>query len=852
MTLPMSRKSTPLEFGQDVATLARLLDQAPLPSYILDLNGVVLYANKPGDVLLGRGEVGCLGFNLEKVVYPPDLDEARWLAEGLLEGRSPAYRAEHRFVDADGRPFWVAISLSLLNDCSGQPKYLWLQAADIDEQKRATLDLADAEKRWNFALESAGQGVWESDLRAGRVYYSPTWKRLRGYEPDEEVDGSREAWLKRVHPHDLERVKLHILQADQLPRNVFEYRERHRNGHYIWIQSRGAPVEFDTHGRPVRFIGTDTDVTELKRTEALSQSLAKRLELALSVSRIGVFEYDVTTGGLQYDQRLRDIYGFSPARPLTVYDFERAVHPEDLASVLAANAELLAQRGKHSICFRIIRAHGDIRTLTSHVTYSEDEEGNPKIIGTNWDITDDVRMHEELVAANQLAEARNAELQIAKDQIERQALTDSLTELPNRRFLEQVLSSLARDQMPTSILHIDLDNFKEINDTAGHMAGDAVLKHAARVISAKVTPAQFVARTGGDEFVVVCPGVVDTSQLEQLARNIIDTLAGPFHFSDQPLRLGASIGIACQNRRDETLDRLLGNADAALYRAKKSGGGCFEFFTKDLRIEIEVARRTSEEVLEAIECRQFVPFYQPVVDARTHQLVSLEALARWHHPEQGMLPPARFMKAAEDRHVLSIIDGMILEQAVADMKTWREQGITIPSVSVNVSFNRLADEHLICALKKLDFEPGTLSFELLESIFLDDDKDDFCANIEGIRRLGIGIDIDDFGTGHTSFLSLFRLSPGRFKIDRQLVQPIIESHEKRAVVSSIIGMGKTLGLKVVAEGVETQSHANLLRRLGCDYLQGYAFARPMPAGELRAWMRARENDRTANQRPRKA
>ncbi|MVS98823.1 sensor domain-containing protein [Devosia marina] len=841
MTLAMSTQATRIELADDVATLAGLLDQSPLPSYILDLQGVVLYANPPGDRLLGFGQQGCLGLNLEQVVYPPDLDEARWLAEGLLEGRRPPYRSEHRLIDAEGRRFWTAISLSLLNDCSGHPKYLWLQATDIDEQKTAALELADAEKRWSFALESAGQGVWESDLESGEVFYSPTWKRLRGYGPDEHVDGTREAWLERVHPLDRQRVQLHILKADQLPRNVFEYRERHRNGHYIWIQSRGAPVKFDTRGRPTRFIGTDTDVTELKRTEALSQSLAKRLDLALTISRIGVFEYDVTTRALEYDPRLRQIYGFGPSRTLTHEDFERALHPDDVERVLASNAELLQRRGEHSSSFRIIRYDGEIRTLTSHITYSEDEEGNPKIIGTNWDITDDVRMHEDLLAANQLTEVRNAELQMAKEQIEKQALTDPLTELPNRRFLEKILGNLERDkQFPTSILHLDLDHFKEINDSAGHLAGDAVLRHAAGIVSSQVNSAQFVARSGGDEFVIVSPGMCSPEDLRQLAQNIVEALSRPFSFNGQPFRLGASIGIACQNRGELKLDRLLGDADAALYRAKAAGGGRYEFFTAELRTELEVARRTAEEVMDAIAQRQFVPFYQPIVDARTHEVVSLEALARWRHPVQGTLAPARFMKAAEERQVLSVIDGMILEQAVADMKDWREKGIVIPSVSVNVSLNRLADEDLLCALRKLEFEPGTLSFELLESIFLDDERDDFCANIEGIRKMGIGIDIDDFGTGHTSFLSLFRLNPRRFKIDRQLVQPIIESQEKRAVIKSIIGMGKTLGLKVVAEGVETKAHADLLRRLGCDYLQGYAFARPMSAENLQTWLRERD------------
>ncbi|MEQ9635922.1 MAG: EAL domain-containing protein [Devosia marina] len=837
MTLAISPQVIRNDLDEDVATLSRLLDQAPLPSYILDLRGVVLYANRPGDELLGRGKTGCLGICLEQTVYPPDLDEARWLAEALLEGRRPSYRAEHRLVDANGRCFWASISLSLLNDCSGRPKYLWLQAADIDEQKNAALELVDAERRWSFALESAGQGVWESDLVRGTVFYSPTWKRMRGYGADELVESTREAWIERVHPLDRERVRIHILQAEQLPRNVFEYREQHRNGHYIWIQSRGAPVEFNEQGRPVRFIGTDTDVTELKRAEARSHKLAKRLELALNVSQIGVFEADIASGQLIYDRRLRDIYGFDQDKLLSIADFQAALFPDDAEHILSENADAIRRKGDFSSTFRIVRTDGEVRTLMSHVTYFEDE-GVSKLVGTNWDITNDVKLHESLVTANRLAETRNAELQIAKDQIERQALTDPLTELPNRRFLEQILGDLDRDkQLPTSILHIDLDRFKEINDSAGHLAGDAVLKHAARTISDQITTAEFVARSGGDEFVVVCPGTADPTHLKRLAQNILSSLAMPFHFSGRPLRLGASIGIATQTSASRSLDQLLGDADTALYRAKAGGGGRQDYFTEDLRSEIEFARRTSEEVLEAIETNQFVPYYQPIVDAKTNEVVSLEALARWQHPSRGILAPAHFMKFAEERHVLSTIDGMILEQAVAQMQEWRHRGLTIPSISVNVSLNRLADGQLTSSLQKLDFEPGTLNFELLESIFLDDEKDEFCPNIEAIRRMGIGIDIDDFGTGHTSFLSLFRLHPRRFKIDRQLVQPIIENQEKRAVVKSIIGVGKTLGLKVVAEGVETTEHANLLRRLGCDYLQGYAFAKPMPAEKLEGWLR---------------
>ena len=216
--------------------------------------------------------------------------------------------------------------------------------------------------------------------------------------------------------------------------------------------------------------------------------------------------------------------------------------------------------------------------------------------------------------------------------------------------------------------------------------------------------------------------------------------------------------------------------------------------------------------------------------------MGVEALVRWHHPTEGTLLPGRFLKIAEDLNVLAAIDRDILEIAIGDRGAWNAKGLDVPSVSVNVSFRRLNDSGLVQSLKALNIEPGTISFEFLESIFLDEFDDTVAWNIEAIRDMGIGIDVDDFGTGHTSFVSLLKLNPGRFKIDRQLIAPIAESQEQRRLVASIIEIGKTLGIRVVAEGVETIEQALILRDLGCDALQGYAFARPMPAGELETWM----------------
>jgi EAL domain-containing protein (putative c-di-GMP-specific phosphodiesterase class I) len=219
------------------------------------------------------------------------------------------------------------------------------------------------------------------------------------------------------------------------------------------------------------------------------------------------------------------------------------------------------------------------------------------------------------------------------------------------------------------------------------------------------------------------------------------------------------------------------------------------------------------------------------------QLCGVEALARWRHPHEGVLPPARFLPVSEDLNVVTSIDSVILRKALDDFAGWRKAGLQVPAVSVNVSFRRLRDERLVAALKDMTFEPGTLSFELLESIFLDDLDDMVSWNLDRIRDLGIDLSIDDFGTGHASILSLLKLRPTRFKIDRQFLEELATSPSQQRLVGSLIDIGRSLGIKVVAEGVETFEQADILRMLGCDILQGYAFARPMPAGMLEEMLR---------------
>jgi diguanylate cyclase (GGDEF)-like protein len=407
------------------------------------------------------------------------------------------------------------------------------------------------------------------------------------------------------------------------------------------------------------------------------------------------------------------------------------------------------------------------------------------------------------------------------------------------RALEEHAARCAATGGGVVLLHVDLDGFKQINDTLGHSAGDAMLVHTAQTIRSNLREGDFVARTGGDEFVIVCNADAGMGGFGELARKIIESVRKPAMHEAHECRLGMSIGIAGAFGNAVDRQRLLVNADLALYRAKSLGRNRFEFYTAALQAEILNAKQTADSIVRGLERGEFIPYYQPQFDARTYEVVGVEALARWRHPTRGVVAPAEFIATAEELTVIGAIDRAVLEQALAQFRRWRVLGLRIPRFSVNVSLRRLHDEGLLQGLRDLHIEPGVLSFELVETIYLDERDDRFSRTIDQIKALGIDIEIDDFGTGYASIVSLTKLKPRRLKIDRQLVTPIVRSDAQRRLVQSIVDIGRSLDIEIVAEGVETMEHARLLRELGCDILQGYAFARPMAGEELERFMSAR-------------
>lgn len=575
-------------------------------------------------------------------------------------------------------------------------------------------------------------------------------------------------------------------------------------------------------------------IYELKRRQNQMKRLSQRLKLALDTSKIGIWELNLDTGALTWDARMRELYDIPDDRDTSTYDvWTSSLHPDDLERAEKEYWDAIRAGEMYHSEFRVVTSDGSIRWIRAIGAVHTNIGGQSYILGVNWDVSSDIELSTRLMTAKQNAEDRNRELEDARAQMEYFSLHDSLTGLPNRRFLDQHVLDSDSERKPFALLHIDLDRFKQINDTLGHAAGDFMLTHAAAVLKENVSDDDIVARVGGDEFVIAVTKPTDECGLTQLAHRIIEQMRQPVPFENHRCRFGVSIGIVFADPKlPDYGRRLLIDADIALYRAKSNGRNRFEFFSDTLKAEIVRNKQIADDILAGLEQQEFFPYFQPQFDARTLEIVGVEALARWAHPHEGVLTPDVFLKIAEELDVVPVIDHAILKQALWQKTRWRVAGIDIPKLSVNVSAGRLHDGDLMKSLEGLAIEPGSLSFELLESIFLDDKNDTIASNFDLLRDMGIDIEIDDFGTGYASIVSLIHLSPARLKIDRQLVTPIVRSEGQKRLVASIIDIGQSLGIKVVAEGVETMEHAALLRDLGCDVLQGYAFAAPMPSDEF--------------------
>lgn len=444
----------------------------------------------------------------------------------------------------------------------------------------------------------------------------------------------------------------------------------------------------------------------------------------------------------------------------------------------------------------------------------------------------------EVVRQRRAVEDYAKRLETANAAITHQAQHDDLTGLGNRRYLARRFKEFVarRDQSGGEIaaLHIDLDRFKQINDTMGHAAGDKVLLDTSERIQRVIGPNDVVARIGGDEFIVLIFEADPSRRPEALTQTLLDALSRPTQFEGRECRFGASIGLARTPLSD--VDELLTNSDVALYKAKHRGRGQVGSFDRSDLEELRQNKALADDILRGLDAGEFVPFYQPQVDANSGEVLGLEALARWNHPQMGILTPNRFLQIATDLNVAAEIDRMIFETAIDECSGAFQAMKQPPTLSFNVSARRVSDDNVTDIQDRVSKYPGQVCFELLETIFLEEEGDDFLIQLDRLRELGIGLEVDDFGSGRASVVALQRIAPDRLKIDRRLVSPIPNCTKSVRLLRSIVEIGLALEMGVTAEGVETREQANILAEFGCDRLQGYLFAKPMGFGDLQRFL----------------
>ncbi|MCI4666111.1 MAG: EAL domain-containing protein [Neomegalonema sp.] len=438
------------------------------------------------------------------------------------------------------------------------------------------------------------------------------------------------------------------------------------------------------------------------------------------------------------------------------------------------------------------------------------------------------------------------DLEAKNREIKYQSLHDALTGLPNRRYadmhLEIVEQWARRSERDFAIIHMDLDKFKEINDTVGHSAGDFVLTYAAGILGREASQVERPFRIGGDEFIVVINEIRSHHQVEAIAQRILSAIRRPVTFEGHTFRVGASLGVAFGREVGHDARATLINADIALYRAKKDGRNRVAYFTPDLQEQITAKKALSDQLVGALEREEFFPVFQPQFCARSLEFRGVEVLCRWRHPERGVLAPGAFLDCAQEMKVLGQIDSQIFKKSAAALRRLRAEGVHVPKISFNVTSERLLQADLLQDLLTHIDGDVQVAIELLESMSLDSLSDNMAEVIQELRRNNIQIEIDDFGSCRASIVGLIAVSPHALKIDRQIVGPITESDQHRHLVQAIIEIGEALSIKVVAEGVETMAHVDVLRDLGCSILQGYALARPMTPEQLPAFLAERSAD----------
>jgi diguanylate cyclase (GGDEF)-like protein/PAS domain S-box-containing protein len=788
------------------AFLKAIVDASPVAIYTTDREGLIGFWNQAAERIFGFTREQAIG---QRAPFVPQerKEEARALRERVLAGETLA-SIELERCHADGRAMVVNGSAAPLRDADGRVSGMLVACIDVTGVRRAAVDLEQHLHFTRALLDAIPNPVYFKDRDGRYGLYNRAWDELFGGGRDWIGKSTRDllgAEAAREHA-ERERPLLERPASttyEMLTPAAGEMRQMLYN-----------KVSFvDRRGEVAGLIGVVTDVTHYKETEHALEASEARFRV-LTESSLDLISVVDEKGCIQYQSpALRHLLGFEPADTVgkKVADL---VHPDDLEHATAAFRRIIETRQSNEpVEFRLRHRDSMWRTFESLGTNCL---ANPHIHGVVFnsrDVTD---------------------RKVIQQRIQHLAYHDNLTGLPNRSLLQDRLAhSIARAERTNrkvAVLFIDLDNFKNINDTLGHDVGDELLRQVSRRLSECVRLEDTIARQGGDEFIVLLDALDDGRGASVVAQKILNSLRQPFVLGGTEQHVSGSVGIALYPEDGRDAQTLMKNADTAMFHGKSLGKNTYQYFTAQMNIAVK-RRMTLESALRrAVMQKDFVLQYQPQIDLETGQIIAVEALVRWETEDSGTVMPGDFIPLAEETGLINEIGEWVLREGCRQAREWLDMGLGRRRMAINLSARQFSDRGFLDmvtrVLAETGLEPSLLELEITESQVMRQ-TEGMILLLTKLAEMGVHLAIDDFGTGYSSLSYLKRLPIQKLKIDQSFVRDITVDPNDTAIVVAIINMARSLDLETSAEGVETAGQLALLRSKGCRVGQGFYFSPPL-------------------------
>ncbi len=854
-------RAEPLEAILEERTrLAEIVEHTSDGIAALDPDGTVSCWNPGFERVTGYRAEDVVGTRGLARLRPRDLAGREVRLERWAEGTELLPSVLEVLTPSGGR-CWISCSYARVPAGDDRPRRLVLTSRDVTKElelERAEQALRRSAARFRAMVQNSSHMVVVLDAAAGVTYASPAYWRMLGHRDQAQVGQSL---FDLVHPHDLQTLRTRFGEhlAGEARSASVEFRCLAADGTWRHLEALASNLLDDPAVAGV--VLNTRDLTERKRAESLLaaqahilgliardaplmetlSALARLIEAEADGARCAVLLLDdegealtVAAAPSLVDAGLHEadglVVGPEAGSSGTAVHRRAPVLVADVASdpLWAETRQAALARGLRAAWAMPIMTAESSQVLGTVTVYFDRPRGPA---------ASDMRLLEAAADLADIAIERNR----AQTQLAHQAAHDALTGLPNRVFFldraAHALDRTRRSRSSVAVLFCDLDRFKVINDSLGHEAGDVLLRELAGRLREVVRPGDTVARFGGDEFTILCESIADEAHALAIAERVGRVAVTPFALGDGEVFVTMSVGIALGSGAHTRPEALIENADAAMYRAKARGGNRREVFDRGMRARAKRRLELHSALHRAVERGEFRVFYQPVVSLQSLLPVGVEALVRWQHPERGLVGPREFIGLAEETGLIVPIGTHVLHEACRQAERWRatEPGRPPLCIKVNLSARQFAHPNLVEVvagiLTETGVDPANVYLEITETALMED-AESTSAALRELKSLGVSLTVDDFGTGYSSLLYLKRFPVDELKVDRTFVAGLLGNAEDEAIVAAIVSLAHTLGLKAVAEGVESTAQLTRLQELGCDIGQGYHFARPMPAGSM--------------------